>query len=275
MSRDGSQGALLYVADFDDWTVSIYDYPSDALVGKLMGQEDVAGECTDRAGNVYTVLPGARETVEYAHDGTGPIATFKVPGEYWAVSCAIDPTTGDLAVADLESGGGRFLGGHGDVSLYRHGQREPTSLQAPNIYSYGFVGYDNKGNLFVDGSSTSIKENGKFEYAELPRGQNQMTPITLKGGSIKSAGDIQWDGKYIAIGDPGSAVIYQTTGANIVGSTPLRGSSRVVGFFIDGQTVICADSGNRTVEFYKYPAGGSPTGSITGFDLPVAAVVSK
>jgi hypothetical protein len=81
-------------------------------------------------------------------------------------------------------------------------------------------------------------------------------------------------GSHIAIGDQGNAVIYQTRGAKIVGSTLLKSSSDVVGYFIDGGTVIYPDAGNESVEFYNYPAGGAPTGSITGFDEPLAAVVS-
>jgi|HubBroStandDraft_6_1064221.scaffolds.fasta_scaffold34783_6 hypothetical protein len=273
MIRNASQGPLLYVADFSDWTVNIYDYPAGSLVGKLTGQKDVSGECVDPAGNVYIVAEGAAETVEYAHGGTAPIATFKSPSGFLPVSCAIDPSTGDLAVANLESGTSKnpFPG---DVAIYRHGHARPTKFQASNIYSYYFLGYDNAGNLFVDGSSGRPGVSVRFEYAELPNGDKRMKPITLKGGSIAFPGNVQWDGSHIAIGDQDNAVIYQTRGAKIVGSTPLTSSSDVVGYFIDGGTVVCPDAGNASVEFYNYPAGGAPTGSITGFDEPLAAVVS-
>jgi hypothetical protein len=269
---NASKSALLYVSDTPKYTVSIYNYPADTLSATLTGQ-DFSGECVDRAGHVYIVLESARETDEYARGGTKPIARFKAPGPgyEWPVSCSVDPTTGNLAVANLIAGNGK-VPGPGSISVYQPGEKRPAKFQASNMYAYYFLGYDNSGNLFVDGSASRAAI--EFRYAELPKGQTQMTPIVLEGGTVAFPGNVQWDGKHITIGDQDNAVIYQTKGARIIGSTPLTGSSDVVGYFIDGATVICPDSGNGTVEFYKYPAGGTAIGSISGFDRPVAAAVS-
>jgi hypothetical protein len=274
MKSAASKNQLLYVSDTGNFTVGVFDYPMNKLSQTLSGLEDVAGECRDAAGHVFIVAEGKRETDEYAPGGTSPIAKFKEPGPglSWPNSCAVDPTTGNLAVANIISGTGK-VPGPGSVSVFTPGQKGARKYRISSMYTYWFVGYDGSGNLFVDGSASRAAI--EFRYAELAKGQTEMTPITLVGGSIATPGNVQWDGKHIAIGDQANAVIYQTKGAKIVGSTPLTGSSDCVGFFIDRGTVICPDAGNKAVEFYNYPAGGSPTGSITGFDKPVGAVVTN
>lgn len=59
-----------------------------------------------------------------------------------------------------------------------------------------------------------------------------------------------------------------------VGYTPLVGSSNVIDFWIDGLKVIGPNANGGTVTFWNYPAGGSGTKTIGGFDEPVGATVS-
>jgi hypothetical protein len=271
MEPDASQGALLYVSDWKANKVDVYTYPGDALAGTLTNVEVPAGECVDAAGNVYVVEAAeSGKILEFPHGGTSPIATLKAPSQFVPASCSIDPTSGDLAVADIEfaTSKGAF---RGDVLVYRHARGNPKRHTVINLEFYFFLAYDDAGNLFVDGSSGRPVQ---LAYAELPKGRDRMVPITLTGASIVYPGNVQWDGAHITIGDQDNAVIYQTEGSQIVGSTPLTGSSDVVGYFIDGGTVICSDAGNASVEFYNYPAGGSPTGELTGFREPFGAVVS-
>lgn len=143
------------------------------------------------------------------------------------------------------------------------------------MYSYYFVGYDNEGNLFFDGTNSQPGTNGKFEYAELPSGSNTAQSITLAGGTISAPGNVQWDGKEIVVGDQSTNVIYQTSGSKIVGQTSLEGADDVVQFFIKGKTVIAPDVGNDSLEFFHYPAGGKAFRTMTGLTHPTAAVVSK
>jgi hypothetical protein len=79
----------------------------------------------------------------------------------------------------------------------------------------------------------------------------------------------------MTIGDQDGAVIYQTSGSKITGSTPLTGSSDVVQYFIAGANVIAPDAGNADVEYFKYPVGGSPTKTITGLTTPIGAALSE
>jgi hypothetical protein len=150
-----------------------------------------------------------------------------------------------------------------------------------------FCGYDPKGNLYVDGQNPS----GYFEFAELPKGKKTFTNILLKGGTVYFPGQIQWDGKYLAVGDQDAgnisgytySAIYQTTGAGgkIVGKTPLNDSLDVAGFWIQGDTVVApnaqelASQHGGNVYFYKYPAGGNPTKNLKkGFSYPLGAAIS-
>src|SRR5262249_47577682 len=98
---------LLYVADAQTADVYVYEYPNGKLVGTLTGFQEAQGECADAKGDVFITVPSpysaSSEILEYAHGGTEPIATFSDPGygeEPW--SCAVDPTTGNLAVTNVD-----------------------------------------------------------------------------------------------------------------------------------------------------------------------------
>jgi hypothetical protein len=139
-----------------------------------------------------------------------------------------------------------------------------------------FCGYDNKNNLFVDG----ITEGGSFELAELPKGASAFTTIRLKQ-NISAPGQVQWDGKYLAVGDAGvsPSIIYQFSisgsSGTAVGSTTLNGSKMVEQFWIQGKTVIGPDfyfSGTG-VGFWPYPGGGNADRTISLYD-PFGATVS-
>ena len=129
-----------------------------------------------------------------------------------------------------------------------------------------YCGYDDKGNLYVDGTQTGLST--EFILAELPKGK-PFKDITLKGGTINFPGNIWWDGKYVAVGDqdyqyyPEVSAIYQTTGGagKIVGKPTVFASyGDISGFSIYGKTVIGPDwcingcTGGSSVGFYNYPA---------------------
>lgn len=279
---------LLYISDLAANEVFVYSYPGDKLVGKLTGFHFPDGECTDKLGDVWIVnnegSQSSEDIVEYKHGGTKPIATLYDPGVY-PVSCSVDPTTGDLAVTASE---GVVSHGPGNVAIFRRAKGNPTYYQDPAFYFYFWDGYDTKGNLYIDGSTYQTF----FEFAELPKGEKKLKTITLKGGAINFGGKIQWDGKYVAVGEQeykivGSpphydSAIYQTTGSGgkIVSVTPLDGSMDVGGPWIDGQTVIgpsskANGSSGGIVGFWNYPKGGKFTKKLTGFDQPYSAVISR
>lgn len=272
MAPDAKKRDLLYVSDsfpYGSNDVYVYSYPKGKLEGTLTGFNEPSGQCVDKAGNVFIANFGASQILEYAHGGTSPINTLSDPG-YYPLGCSVDPTTGNLAVTNRLSTS--FTAG--DVAIYEDASGTPTSYTAPNFYYYEFCGYDNRGNLYIDGTT----KGSALEYAELTSGSSSFSTLTINQ-SIGFPGGVQWDGAHLAIGDQSAAVIYQfsisgSTGTK-VGSTPLTGSKDVVQFWIQGKKVIGPDAGLAHVAFYKYPAGGSPIKTIAGLGEPVGATVSK
>jgi hypothetical protein len=266
MDLDAKKSILLYGAAFSTNDVDVYTYPKGKLVGTLTGFNEPQGECVDHAGNVFVANTGTSQIIEYAHGGTSPIATLNDPNQY-PVSCSVDPSTGDLGVTNILS----TSGGPGSVSIYKKARGTPKTYSDSNFARMDFLGYDNSGNLFVDGSNSSAS----FRYAELPKGSKTFIDITLEK-TIGFPGDIQYDGTYTAIGDQGNANVYQTSGGTVVGTTTLGGAQQVGTFFILGDKILCPESCNGDVAIYAYPAGGAPIKTLKLADgAPGVVVISK
>jgi hypothetical protein len=272
---------LLYISNYYAYDVLVYSYPEDKLVGTLTGFHAPEGLCVDKKGNVWIVnnagTDSGEDIIEYKHGGKTPIGKLEI-GNGNAITCSIDKTTGDLAVNDLVT----VSFGQGYVSIFAKAKGAPKTYTPPNMSNPYFCGYDDKGNLYVDGTQSGVST--EFILAERPKGKS-FKDITLKGGSINFPGNIRWDGKNLLIGDQeagsehDTSVIYQTTGAGgkIVGSIPLTGSGDILGYWIEGNTVIGPDFENanaNNVYFYKYPAGGKAIKTLKGFDGPAFAAVS-
>jgi hypothetical protein len=274
-------GDLLFISEYGGGVIDIFSYPQGVLTKTLTGLGGMPqGECVDKKGNVWVVEIGGHPAVaEYAHDGSGPIATLSDQGEE-PYGCSVDPVTGNLAVAS-EYGATSF---QGSVSIWKNATGTPTVYVDKGIELMLWCGYDNKGNLFVDGLPPTLKKH--FQFAELSKGNQTFTNIALK--DIAFPGNIQWDGTSLTVGDPayrsGSAIYrVQVSGssATITGKTVLKDSYEVFGSWIAGNTVIGPDDGPSlsTVQLWKYPAGGKPTmtlskGSGEFFNGPFGAVVS-
>jgi hypothetical protein len=291
MSPDAAKTKdLLYVSNIGLNTVNVYSYPNDKQVGTLTA--DLSGPdgiCVDNKNDIWVVnnspvgsIP--YNVVEYKHGGKTPIATLT--GIILAIGCSVDPTTGDLAVTNygIDSSGG------GSVSIFAHAKGTPKVYTDSEIPHFNFCGYDPKGNLYADGTDAG---QNVFHFAELPKGKKTFKNITLKGGGIYYPGMVQWDGKYVAVGDQMAggasyvAAIYQTTGAGgkIVHETPLDsgGLEEIIGFWIQGSTVIGPNAlepaskyDKGSVGFYKYPVGGKPTKILKkGFGMPQGSAISE
>jgi hypothetical protein len=263
--------SLLYVSSVLTGDVYVYSYATQQLVGTLTGFSTPYGLCADKAGNVWIVNDGASQVVEYAHGGTRPIATLSDSGEY-PEGCSVDPTTGNLAVTNFYSATGA-----GSVSIYAGAQGSPQIYSDPSMENYRFCGYDAHGNLFVDGVNSS----SDFVLAELPAGGATFTNVNFTQ-KIEWPGGVQWDGKHVAVGDTDTGTIYRTNAkGKVSGSTQLSGSDYVNQFWIisgakksKGASVIAPSQDGGVVGIYKYPAGGSPSATITVSE-PFGATVSK
>jgi hypothetical protein len=247
--------------------VALYSYPQGTLEGEITGIEDPGGDCSDAKGDVYVINDeyGANTIVEFAHGDTKPIRTLKLRGEY-AYACAVDPTTGDLAVTDY----GSATGPAGDVAVYRHAQGKPHVYTDPSFINYAYCTYDDSGNLFVDG-----KYPGGYEvpiFAELPRSSGVLATLTLDK-QIGWIGGIQWDGKHLAVEQADRPYIFRFdlkgTKGTLVGSTPLSAATLAFQFILVGNKALVANTWfydryefETDILLFDYPKGGGSVGRI-------------
>jgi hypothetical protein len=268
---------LWYVADTFASSIFMYSWRKQTEVGEIgSGLSEPYTFCVDKAQDVYIADFGLQEILEYQHGGTTPIKTLSTNGD--AISCAVDPTTGNLAVVNFISNSG-----DGNVLVYTNATGTPTKYSVTDLLEIWFASYDASGNLFVDGESYS-----GVELAELPAGGSSFETITANV-SFGFPGGVQWDGKYLDVGDQTTNTVYQFTVSGTTateeGSTPLTGASDAFQFFVpkfgsgrhnpQGNRITAADFGTGNANKYLYPAGGNPTKTISGFSNPEGVIVSK
>ena len=170
----------------------------------------------------------------------------------------------------------------GTVAIYRNAQGNPTTYTSKAFAKFYFCGYDNAGNLFFDGQD---KELG-FVFGELRKGSNTIKVVTLNQNITWPAG-VQWDGKYIVVGNQNTPQLYRFAIKGYRGiskaSISLGGDAYAIyQFFIDGRTVLVPNAhstkqmkARANVLFYNYPAGGKVKFKITkGTDAPEGVVIS-
>ena len=266
MAPEAGTDDLLYVSNLQN--VTVYSYPKGRHVGTLRGFYRPYAECTDSAGDVF--IANQDTVVEYKHGGEKPIQTLTFSG-YSSVGCASDPATGNLAV----TWGVGFSNSY--VAIYQHGSGTPT-LYDNGTMLFNFCGYDDKGNLFVDGVTN---HGDQFLFAELPKNGTSMTSINLDQ-TIGFGAAVQWDGKYVTVEDSDVSKIYRFaisgSGGTLKGTVNLEGATKygLYQTWIDGKKVVGADILGDTVWYWKYPAGGGAIKSITKQVLaPYGVTISK
>jgi hypothetical protein len=271
VSTDAGGGDLLYLTSYAQSAVKTYDWPGLAREQTLKGFTHEEGLCADAKGDVFVANTNADNIEEYAHGGTKPIATLADLPHYFPSSCAIDPVTGDLAVTNLayyNSGSGT-----GNLVIFKHAAGRPKAYTIATIYADYMCGYDDRGNLVIDGLSL----HGPAAFAILEYGSTKLQKLTLDQAP-STAGGVQWDAKHWAIGD-GFATIYQYdivgTKGTKVGTTTLQESASIFGFFISGDRIIAPEHSTNKVQIFKYPAGGAAVGTIGGLNLPFGAAISR
>jgi hypothetical protein len=266
---------LLYVSDAVVNNVYVYAYPDGKLVGTLSGFQQPEGDCADKAGNVFVANYDAENILEYAHGGTRPIATL-TDAYYYPEDCSSDPTSGNLAVTNAST----VSEYPGNVVVYANAKGIPTQYYDTILSYYRFCGYDNEGNLFIDGQGFTRHSN-YVALVELPNGSSNISRVKLNH-RLASPGGVQWNGKALAVGDAGEKVIYRFAISGLVGTktgeTPLEASPAAAEFWIQGRMVVVPNPHNGrkhqgTVQFYKYPVGGVPIKTIGLID-PDGATVS-
>jgi hypothetical protein len=255
MLPEARAGDLLYVATGDN--VYILSYPHGKLVGDLGVSS--SGLCSNREGDVF--IFSGYGLLEYAHGGTKPIRTLH-SGDI-PLGCAVDPATNDLAVTQEASGAG-------EVAIFRHSRGSSTWYRDPDIYMYGLCGYDDRGDLFVDGSGS-----GNF-IAELPKGSKTFTNYAL-GKRYDVYGGIQWDGQRMTLANPTTHQVFRlrfgkqsfkVTGATHISGwqNDYSGKFPYLQTWIQDSTFIAQSSTLAELGLWSYPAGGKAMNILGPFE---------
>lgn len=200
-------GNLLYVSRLD--SVAVYSYPAQKIVGNLTGFQYAAGLCADVKGDVWVTDLRGSLVSEYAHGGTQPIETLSDHED--PVGCAVDPKTGNLAVANYTN----------DVYVYPSGSDAPLIYAADDFLTMQFCTYDGSGNLFVDGNS-EYQTHVVAGLLKLPYGGTALEQYKLEKtphGGMDDAGGLQWDGRHIVAGFATKQrnVLYRITDVGLMG----------------------------------------------------------
>jgi hypothetical protein len=268
--------SLLYVSDAGTGDVNVYSYPGRAKkVGTLTGFNEPEGLCADTNGNVFIDNNYESTIIEYKSGATIPTQKLSDPGQY-PVGCSVDPMTGDLAVSNIISASD----GPGSVSVFAKAHGKPKVYRDASFGRVFFLGYDNKGILWLDGTTST--SNNTFVYASMnSKGQFKNGMVT--GGVVYFPGQVQYDGKQIALGDQSyqgsvGGGIYRMNGFKITASCPLTGTADTAQWWIDGSTVVAPNyyfpSGQSDVLYFPYPKGGTATKTIDGFLEPIGSAVT-
>jgi hypothetical protein len=260
---------LLYISDLENQVVTFYSYPGLKQMGVITGFFNPEGLCVDKAGDVWVTNntnTGVHQATEYAHGTTTPMNNLIDP-DGSASGCSVDFRNGDLAVVD-------FFGNHGQggVTVWKDAQGTPYEYVAPNIYYYWYCGYDDKGNLYTDGFSSG----SAMSLAILRPGKLNFQPVNIQVNPFWYPGGVQWDGKYLAVGDEyGPIYQYAVKGlsATLVNTITLNQETEIPQFWIHGKTVIAPNSNGHNTLLYAYPGGGNPTATIPGND-PIGSTIS-
>jgi hypothetical protein len=263
MAPSAARQNLLYVSD-SDGTVRVFSYPGLKQVGLLQGFKSPAGLCSDpRNGDVYVVDTNSLDIFKYKHGGKKPIKMLTMFA-YFPFGCAVDPTSGDLAIANYSA----QPSGPGSLSIFRRGAFFPSTYTDAAFNAYFFCSYDDRGNVFVDGADSNSYHT---EFAELPHGSTSFKAIRLDR-VIGFPGGVQWDGEYMAVQDTISRVLYrfeiQGSRGKAVSATRFKvdRSTLLHQFWIQGHAVVMpfgtASREVRMVGRWPYPSGGSPERSV-------------
>jgi hypothetical protein len=247
MLPEANDEDLLYVATGDN--VYVLSYPG----GKLTGSLNAGGHnlCADAKGDVF--VPTGYDVAEYSHGGT-LIQTLD-DGDV-ALGCSVDPVTGNLAVTNEGSG-------CGEVAIFPKARDPEQWYRDPAICTYGLDGYDDRGNLFFDGTGSSNY------FAELPKGSSTFKNYVLTGNFFTAYGSVQWDRGAITLTNPSSQEIYRlkpsASTLKIIGSThasgwqnPYSGQWPYVQTWLQGGRFIAQASTLAEIGSWRYPAGGNP-----------------
>jgi hypothetical protein len=288
MDRDAVAKPLIFLSDGSTGVVDIYVQAGDnKLVGQVTGLSP-SGLATDTARNLYIINSTAsvNDVLVYAPPYTGPPTLTLSDSAYFPGDVAVS-AMGVVAVMNFCSAASCAPG---NVTLYAKNSSTPcaTVADATNFAIVEFGAFDEKGNLYIDGQSSSSSP----VIGEVKGGCGAKTITALTtANTLNDPGGIHVDKKgRIGIFEglpPGSGppVIYSYRHSkmrslgNPILTSPLPGThccdSNDFAFQGSGANVYVADYIDGIASEYAYPSGGSVEKTISvGPSAPFGVAVT-
>jgi hypothetical protein len=281
--QPGVSGAdLLYISD-GNGEVAVYRYWQRTLVGLLTDFKKPLGLCADAKGEVFITDYGAQTILGYAHGATKPFVTIS-DAPYDPYDCAVDPMTGNLAVANVGTGSS----GAGNIAVYANAGGQPTYYTDSRLSVFQSCAYDAGGNLLVTNGKLPKYSIGSL-FAWLPKGGSRLIDLDVPGPQPsydwRGVQGLQWDGKYFVIDDYDELfrIAFLKGQAYYVGATYLDIDGPSLYWIYNNtkngqgtQVVGASDNSNySSVLYFDYPAGGDAIHYIShGIDSPYGLTVS-
>ncbi|HEY1654834.1 MAG TPA: hypothetical protein VGF86_06970 [Candidatus Tumulicola sp.] len=273
------QPNLLYVSNAAAGDVTVYTYADGGgllLVGTLTGFAKPRGMCTDKKGDVWITDSSTRRVYRYRHGGTKAVGMIREQAASPPYACAVDPTTGNVAVSNQFNGLYQPIG---NVKVYAKSERTVTKYGVHHLQPY-YVAYDNKGNLFVD---AELPFDRRVSLLELPKLGDRFVHLKLSDGSLAAPGALAWINPTLLVGDETSdgqgafahKVFISGFNATIVGQMSFSDTHEASGFYRRGTKIVVPDPAANSVAIYTFP-GGSLYATLTkSIAAPAAAVISQ
>jgi hypothetical protein len=249
--RSGSSGDLLYTVQHG--AVYIYTYPNGKFVKSFQPKwngdyEGAVTMCNDPSGYVYIVSVAAEDAIvgRYDHGNSSSSQTLPPLVNYAPGGvCAVDPTTGNLALFVEE-----FGNDNSDVAVYS--QEDDSWTFFPFQCCDSWLAYDNLGDLFADYSA-----DGFSEIAELPAGGSAFANLSFAHHLNFTM--MQWVSNGLAVSHAGVTYRLAISGStvNLVGTTKAEGKRAPT--WIQGNALMSQFRRNSaTLALWEYPKGGKP-----------------
>lgn len=220
-------GASIIVSDASDNVVDIFNAKGKETA-QLTGFSEPQGLALDSAGNLYVADTNNSRIQVYAAGFQGAPTTINDPGEFPA-SVAVD-RKGNLGVTNILT----TSDGPGSVSFFNKAGTLLTTLSNANFAKVIFDAFDEKGNLYIDGTNAS----GAFAAGEVVGGvSGKAITILATGNSVGYPGGIAIPSAHkIAFDDQQNLAVF-TYNAPVQGSlgmpiatTPLTGAGDPISF---------------------------------------------
>lgn len=283
---------LLFVSN-SNGLVNIYHFWQHTLAGVLTNFTKPMGMCVDNARNVYIADYGAETIVEYTHGGALVRTINDAP--YAPYGCAVDSTTGNLAVANYDTPATySYNNNSGSIEIYKHAKGKPVTYGV-KTGKFTTLSYDDSGDLLASGLNSyyyGFYYTTFFDY--LPKHGTQLLSMTLPNSQFRTSDygwpapqSINYDGKYWVVTAENTMYRYSIgVKAVEIDYQALTGASGDVGeiwFYRKTRTapairvVAGGDAYNKAnvVDYWKYPVSGNPYATISSdLDGPYGVAIS-